>query len=339
MAAHKGINQHLGFVSMTKAVIAFLCFLALPAVARVAEQADETSLSEVRYLSTADQTMQPAMFYAPPAKAKVPLVVALHSWSGDYRQKLHNGIASWCMKKGWAYIHPDFRGPNNKPAATGSELVVKDIISAVEYAKAHANIAEKEIYLIGTSGGGYHALLMAGRAPEIWTGGVSAWVPISDLTAWYHETKKANRKYYKDIMQSCGGPPGQSAEVDEQYRLRSPLTYLSKAKRVQLHINAGIRDGHTGSVPISHSLRAFNTLATANDQLTESEIEYFVKRAKVPPNLQQKITDPSFGKKQPLFCRTSANTTVTIFNGGHELIEEAALAWFEQLQGAKQTKQ
>ena len=64
----------------------------------------------------------------------------------------------------------------------------------VDFAKKKTRIDKKRILLVGTSGGGYMSLLMAGRAPNLWAG-VSAWVPISDLAAWHSETKKKGLKY------------------------------------------------------------------------------------------------------------------------------------------------
>jgi dipeptidyl aminopeptidase/acylaminoacyl peptidase len=281
---------------------------------------------EVRYVSSADGTSQPAMFHAPEGGEPVPLVVALHTWSGDYRQNHHSGVAKWCVANGWAYIHPNFRGPNRRPEATGSELVVKDIASAVEYAKRTAAIDSSAIYLVGTSGGGYTALVMAGRRPELWAG-VSAWVPISDLAAWYRECRASKRKYYKDIAASCGGPPGAGPAVDREYRARSPLTHLARARGVPLHISAGIHDGHSGSVPVSHSLRAFNELAEPGDRIPPEDIRLFVKEERVPERLRARVDDPSYGRKRPLFRRTSGAATVTIFDGGHELVAPAAIAW------------
>jgi dipeptidyl aminopeptidase/acylaminoacyl peptidase len=280
-------------------------------------------------------TEQPAMFYAPKSEDAVPLVVILHTWSGNYKQDYYKAIEQWCRKIGWAYIHPDFRGPNWRPEATGSGLVVEDIVSAVAYAKKETVIDTSSIFLIGTSGGGYTALLMAGRHPEIWAG-VSAWVPISDLKAWYYECKKANRRYYKDIEASCGGPPGESPAVDREYRDRSPLTHLANAKGLTLDIHAGIFDGHTGSVPVSHSLLAFNTVADSGDRISPEDIRFFVEKAEVPVHLRKSISDPAYGEKQPLFRRTSGNVTVTIFNGGHELIPEAAVAWITGIHRSKQ---
>ncbi len=299
-------------------------FILVPALAA---QADETK--DILYPSSADKSEQHAMFYAPPSEKPVPLVVALHTWSGNYKQTYHKAIEQWCVKNGWAYIHPDFRGPNKRPEATGSELVVKDIVSAVEYAKKTTKIDDSAIYLVGTSGGGYTALVMAGHHPEIWAG-VSAWVPISDLKAWH-----AQGRYVADLEKSCGGAPGAGAAVDAEYVKRSPLTYLKNAKGLTLHINAGIQDGHGGSVPISHSLLAFNEVAAPEDRISDEDIRFFVEKAKVPPKLQSDISDPSYGKNPPLFRRKSGNATVTIFKGGHQLVASAALAWIEQIHNGK----
>jgi len=286
-------------------------------------------LQEILYKTAADGSDQPAMFFAPETDHQVPLLVVLHTWSGDYRQNLHAECIQRCMDQGWAVIHPNFRGPNRRPEATGSDWVIEDIASAVTHAKQATKIDPSRIYLLGTSGGGYTALLMAGRRPELWAG-VSAWVPISDLEAWYRETKAAGEKYCQEIVDSCGGPPGTSDQIDRQYEKRSPLTYLANAKGLPLDINAGIRDGHEGSVPISHSLRAFNAVAAAADRISPGEIKHFVEQAQVPPSLKQPLSDPTYGEKQPLFRRTSGKARITIFNGKHELISQAALAWLQQ---------
>ncbi len=295
------------------------------------------SLLDIQYLSSADNAPQHAMFFAPESNTPVPLLVALHTWSGDYTQDTQKALSDWCMENGWAYIHPDFRGPNVRPEATGSELVIGDIVSAVEYAKRNARIDSSGIFLAGASGGGYTALLMAGRHPEIWAG-VSAWVPISDLTAWHHESKSAGNTYYQNIAASCGGTPGESAVIDEQYRLRSPLTWLANAKTVKLDINAGVNDGHTGSVPISHSLRAFNAVAASEDRLSSEDIQFFVEKAAVPPHLVKEIIDPGYGEKRPLFRASSGNVTVTIFQGGHEMVPDAALSWISVIYESRKGK-
>ena len=288
-------------------------------------------IREIEYPTTADNTLQRALFFDPNPEQPVPLVVALHTWSGDYRQRHYKAIEEWVREKGWLLIHPDFRGPARRPEATGSELVVKDIVSAVDYARKTSRVDEKAIFCVGVSGGGYHALVMAGKHPELWAG-VSAWASISDLKAWYEECTRSGRRYANDVVQSCGGKPGDSAMVDTEYVRRSPVSYLREAKgKVPLQIATGITDGHSGSVPISHSLLAFNEVAEQEDRVPSETVRIMTEKAEVPPGLQTSRLDESFGAKRPLFERSSATATVTIFKGGHEIIQPAAIAWMEKL--------
>ena len=285
-------------------------------------------IREIKYPSKADDSKQPALFYAPTVRGEPrPLLVGLHSWSSDYKQTMSVPYSKWCIEKKWNFIHPNFRGPNRRPEATGSELVVQDILSAVDYAKKNGAVDERRIYLVGASGGGYAALLMAGRAPELWAG-VSAWVPISDLAKWHAETTKRKLKYAREIELSIGGKPLPGTKAAVEAKKRSAITYLARAKGMALDINAGINDGHNGSVPINHSLEAFNVLAVEKDRIGTKEISEFVKTAKVPAALKgQELVDATYGKKVVLFRRKSGTARVTIFQGGHELISEAALQW------------
>jgi dipeptidyl aminopeptidase/acylaminoacyl peptidase len=122
------------------------------------------------YESSADNTRQPMMFYKPNVDEPRPLLVALHSWSEGYRQSESVIYSEWAIANDWVFVHPHFRGPNLKPEATGSDFVIADVLSAIEYAKKNARVDESRIYAVGWSGGGYLGLLLAGRAPEIWAG-------------------------------------------------------------------------------------------------------------------------------------------------------------------------
>jgi len=284
-------------------------------------------IQEIRYLSTEDNSEQPALFYAPDTSQAAPLLVALHQWSGDYLEVESIPFATWCLNKGWAFIHPHFRGACNRPEATGSPLVIQDILDAVAYARKEAVIDPGRIYLIGASGGGYTALLVAGKEPDIWAG-ISVWVPITNLEDWFHESQGI--KYAEHIALSCGGAPDESGKVAREYYNRSPINFLANTMQTPIDINAGIYDGHTGAVPISHSLRAFNVLALSEDAISDDEIEFFVEKAQVPPSLKGTYTDDLYGEKKVLFRRNSQNVRITIFNGGHDMIYIAALDWLAQ---------
>lgn len=288
------------------------------------------AVRRITYRTSADGTMQPAMFYAPNANDPRPLLVGLHSWSSGYTQEESAIYAEWAIANGWVFIHPHFRGNNESPETTGSELVVKDVLSAVEYAKQNANVEVGRIYAVGWSGGGHLGLLMAGRAPEIWAG-ISAWVPISDLAAWYGQSRELGTKYVGEIAASCGGNPLTDEKAAAECRRRSPLTYLEKARGVPIDIHHGIHDGHGSEpVPVSQSLHAFNALAAPEDRFTEEEIAYFNSQQRVPPHLESGRNYSSPGDEKVLFRRQSGNVRVTIFDGGHEKDTETALRWLAQ---------
>lgn len=288
-------------------------------------------VQSITYVSSADNTRQPMMFYKPQRDEPRPLLVALHSWSEDYRQAESVIYSEWCIANDWIFIHPNFRGANTRPQATGSELVIGDVLSAIDYAKANARVDERRIYAVGWSGGGYLGLLLGGRQPEIWAG-VSAWVPISDLNAWYEESRRLGTKYVSQIAASCGGLPTGETAAAAECRKRSALTYLERARGVPIDINHGIRDGRNNDdpVPISQSLRAFNLLAAPQDRFTEEEIAYFTREAQVPPALRSETSDPSYGGLRILFRRQSGNARITIFDGAHDKNTEAAFRWLNQ---------
>ncbi|MDD2709175.1 MAG: prolyl oligopeptidase family serine peptidase [Verrucomicrobiae bacterium] len=207
--------------------------------------------------------------------------------------------------------------------------MVKDVLGAVEYAKKNANVDSSRIYLVGVSGGGMAALLMAGRAPGVWTA-VSSWCPIFDLKDWHRETLARKLVYAQMIEKSCGGAPGSGAAVDEEYRKRSPSTWLDQAKSVPLDINTGIADGHKGSVPVSHSLKAFNVLAATDGRIAETDIAAICAAPQMPPGLLPTPDDPLYRRGKALYRKISGQTRVTVFEGGHAILAEAALAWLEK---------
>jgi dienelactone hydrolase len=294
-------------------------------------------VKDIAVTSTADNTQQPALFYTPDTADPKPLLVALHTWSSHYRQPDSIPYADWCIEKDWVFIHPNFRGPNKTPEATGSDLVVQDIVDAVAYAKENANVDPRRVYLVGASGGGYTSLLMAGRVPDLWAG-VSSWVPLTDLKQWYLDCKKSGKKYAGDIVASLGGIPTENPDIEREAAKRSPMTHLPSAKSVPIDLNAGIHDGHTGSIPIDHSLRAFNLLAKDEDRLSEEDIAYMVEKAEIPGRLAEcREDDPAYCKKTVLFRKKSNNIRLTLFEGGHEMVFEAALSWLSKQRKAERT--
>jgi len=57
---------------------------------------------------------------------------------------------------------------------------------------------------------------------------------------------------------------------------------------------------------------------------------YMLDRETVPEHLVWDGTDPAFGAHKVLFRRVSNQVCLTIFEGGHELYERAALEWLSR---------
>ena len=296
-----------------------------------------TPARDIKIRGSKDGAVQPATFWVPAtngADEPAPLLVALHTWRGTYQQD--NGLLAEAQARGWATILPDYRGPNDNSQACASELAIQDVLDAVDYATQHARIDRRCIYLAGVSGGGHMALMMAARAPHVWAG-VSAWVPITDLAAWHAESLARKQVYAQQLEQICGGKPG-TPETDKQYQARSPLFHLPAARGLPIDLNVGIHDGHSGSVPIGHTLRAFNILAKVNGcfdrTLTPDQIAAMAQQQKVPVELTGERADEPRRTKPILFRRSAGPVRVTVFDGGHEIDAHAACDWL-----AEQTKQ
>ena len=282
----------------------------------------EADLVQVK--SSIDGTMQPCWYWVPEAASKtaVPLIVGLHTWSADYNQIGHyRTVQREAKRRGWAFVGPNFRGPNSTPAGCGSDLAVQDIEDAVEYVKRSCKIDADRVYIIGGSGGGHMTLLMLGRRPGLFAAG-SAFCPITDLARWHADSlldHPGREKNYARMMEkACGGIP---SEKSEEYAKRSPLTWLPAAKKAKspAYIATGIHDGWTGSVPVGHAIRGFNALCEKGAEISEAHIAAIEANRSIPAGLEtEKVNDPFYDSKKRIhFRRTSGNVRITLFEGGH----------------------
>lgn len=278
---------------------------------------------EVSYPCSYDNSQQKALVCFSESETPRPLVVVLHTWSFNYQNA--PSYAAPALEHDFHIIMPDFRGSNSigNPEAMGSDAAVSDIVDAVKWMQFQTNVDKKRIYLLGGSGGGHMALLMAGRHPDIWAG-ISVWCPISDLTAWcdFHNGKD----YGKHIIKTINGDPRTDKTAAAEAARRSPLTYLANAKNVNLDISTGIHDGCNGSVPISETLYAFNKVAGPSGSIPEEHIASLLNEHRAPEGTPE-ITDPGYGERKIHYRKISGNTRVTIFEGGHNIIAAYGFNW------------
>ncbi len=325
---------------MPRRVLALLALIAVIASGHAAEPVT------VEVTSTLDSSKQPARWLAPQSDDPSSLLVWLHSWSSDYMQRdTADEALAEAQRRGWAFLMPNFRGPNTNPDACASPLARQDILDAVDFAMANADIDPDRVYLAGSSGGGHMGLVMAGEAPQRWAA-VAVSVPIADLAAWhtFHTQGDEPGRYAKHLEAVTGGPPSaprfeelswqaDQAAVDAEYHARSPLATLHHAAGLPVRIEAGIEDGHRGSVPIDHTLRAFNALALANDRAERiipiPWIESATRDARVPDGLDSDDTTTVARTRRALFTHSAGPAELVLFDGAHNTDVPALMDFLE----------
>lgn len=208
--------------------------------------------------SSLDSSLEPSLLYFP--KGAKTLVVGLHTWSADRFNQMESMLPH-CEERRWALLLPEFRGPNLKTnsrasQACGSSLARRDIVDATQWVLKTYFTSHPATFLLGGSGGGHMALLVAAREDYAWTA-VSSWCPITDLSAWHRE----NSSYAQHIESVCGGPPDLNEEVSLHYYERSPLNFADGLRQVRLQLAHG---KHDSSVSYTHSWNLIEQLSDAD---------------------------------------------------------------------------
>ena len=213
---------------------------------------------EIWVKSTLDDTLQPSLYYRAEGEAKRPLLVGLHTWGADRFNQIRNMLP--CAEKyNFHLLLPEFRGPNkatnpNCRLACGSNCAKQDILDAIDHCVAEGNVDTDNIFLLGASGGGHMAMLMAGFRPDYFKA-IGAFVGITDLKRWSEE----NLQYRDHILACCGGD-------EEEMQRRSPMSYLDTIATANIKIFHGKYDRR---VPVSHSIRIFNAI---NEKYPEATV-------------------------------------------------------------------
>ena len=206
-------------------------------------------MHEIYIKSTIDKTMQPSLFKRAEGCEKRPLLVGLHTWSCDRENQVEN-MLPYAEKYNFHLLLPEFRGPNliSNPDCTkacASLSARQDIIDAIDYICERENVDEENIFLLGLSGGGHMAMMMAGYAPLRFKS-IGAFVPISNLKVWAEE----NQHYSMHVKACCGGR-------EEEMLSRSPINCIDEIAKANLKIFHGKYDT---VVPVTQSINFYNEL-------------------------------------------------------------------------------
>ncbi len=200
--------------------------------------------TEILVRSTLDGTDQPSLFYRASTPGR-PLLVGLHTWSFDRFNQIGN-MLPYAEELDFNLLLPEFRGPNlssnpNIKDACGSLAARRDIKDAIDYVIEKEGVDGENVFLLGLSGGGHMALLMAGYCPEYFKA-IGAFVPICSLAKWAEE----NSGYRPHILAACA--------TEEEMLARSPVSYIDNIARANLKIFHGKYDS---CVPVTQSMELY----------------------------------------------------------------------------------
>ncbi|MBQ7694209.1 MAG: hypothetical protein IJT50_03710, partial [Lentisphaeria bacterium] len=71
---------------------------------------------------------------------------------------------------------------------------------------------------------------------------------------------------------------------------------------------------------------AYNVVVPAADRVPADVIAFMVKNEKAPEGTPA-FADPSYGRRKIHYRKSSGNTRITIFEGGHNILSGTAFVW------------
>ena len=209
---------------------------------------------ELYIKSTLDGTEQPSLFFQAEGDDPRPLIVGLHTWSSDRTNCIHY-LLSFAEKQNFHLLLPEFRGPNfpnidHPEVRCGSEHAKRDVKDAIDHIVATRKVDRENMFLIGLSGGGHMAMLMAGYCPEYFRA-IASLAGISDLGKWQEECVGEMVHYAKHI-EGCVG------NDKEELLRRSAISYIDTIAKANIKLFHGRWDD---VVPPHHSIDLFTKVS------------------------------------------------------------------------------
>ncbi len=157
-----------------------------------ATQVLSPTLVEIKIPSAYSEKMNEALLLIPAGyepDRPVPLVVWLHAWGGYARQAWERN--SWypetITERGWLFLAPEAK-PYKHVALLPLQHRTMEMISHIRQNYA---VDTSRIYLMGVSGGGYRAIVMAEKYPHEFAAVVDIKGPM-DMERWYWEDHQGN---------------------------------------------------------------------------------------------------------------------------------------------------
>ena len=177
----------------------------------------------------------------PPAPRPNPTIFIVHGGPPSHdRDSFAPPVQAW-VDHGFAVVLVNYRGSTGYGRAWRDALEhnpglteLRDIALVHDWVVASGIADPSRVILSGGSWGGYLTLLGLGTQPERWSLGIAI-VPVADYFAAFEDEMEPLKAFDRALF---GGSP---EEIPDEYRKRSPLTYIGSV-RVPVLVLAGEND-------------------------------------------------------------------------------------------------
>ena len=164
-----------------------------------------------------------------PIATRPPLVVHLHGGPTGQALADWNARVQWLVARGCAVLQPNYRGSSGYGRAYTQALAgrwgdrdVADTAAGIRHAVKEGWCDPNRIVLMGGSAGGFTALLVAAKHPDL-VHGVIALYPVTDLLDLAATTHRFESGYHLRLV-------GPLPDAADRYRERSPLTLAGEIR-------------------------------------------------------------------------------------------------------------
>jgi dipeptidyl aminopeptidase/acylaminoacyl peptidase len=194
-----------------------------------------TEQEEISYKSFDGKTIQ-AWVQKPPdfnAAKKYPLILNIHGGPHGAYGYIFEHEFQWMAAKGYVVLFPNPRGSTTYGQDFGNVIQYhypgddyKDLMAGVDEVIKRGYINEKKLGVTGGSGGGLLTNWVVGHTTRF-----AAAVAQRDIASWAHWWYTADFTLFQPLW--FKGPP---FEQEEDFKARSPLTYIKEVKTPMMFI-------------------------------------------------------------------------------------------------------
>lgn len=202
----------------------------------------------VRFPSS-DGEMVQGWLAVPDGQGPYPAIIEVHGGMATLQRERFVPASQAWLDAGFAFLSVNFRGSSTFGRAFERKVwgnlgywEGEDVAAARKFLVEQGIANPSQVFLTGASFGGYLTLLLIGKYPDLWAGGMAD-APVVGLETLYETMGGAMRSVQMSFL---GGTP---EEQPERYKASSAMTYVEQV-RAPVLILSGRNDYRSPSGPI-----------------------------------------------------------------------------------------